>query len=128
MANYYLGLDLGGTNVKAGVTAANGRLVAHVSVPTGSGGKDLAANLVIERMVEAGKMVIKKAGLKMSDVAAAGVLSPGQASLTRGVVYRSANLPLWRNVPIRARVSRGLELPAVLENDANAAAYAEWWA
>jgi predicted NBD/HSP70 family sugar kinase len=38
------------------------------------------------------------------------------------VIIRSANLPLWKNVHLRASVSRGLGLPAVLENDANAAA------
>jgi glucokinase len=128
MPSFYLGLDLGGTNVKAGVTDATGKLLAHVSVSTGSGGKDLAAKLVIERMIDAARQVTQKAGLKLSDVAAVGVLSPGQASLSRGVVYRSANLPLWRNVPLRSKVSKALGLPAVLENDANAAAYGEWWA
>jgi len=56
------------------------------------------------------------------------VLSPGQASLTHGIVYRAANLPLWKNVPLRARISVALGIPAVLENDAHAAAYGEWWA
>jgi glucokinase len=56
------------------------------------------------------------------------VLAPGQASLSRGIVVASANLPLWKNVRIRAKVSKGLGIPAVLENDANAAAYGEFWA
>lgn len=127
MAVFYLGLDLGGTNVKAGVVDATGRLIGHVSVPTGKSDKDLAPAQVIDRMVAAGNQAIGSAGISRNDVAAVGVLAPGQPSLTRGIIIRSANLPLWKNVPLRARVSQGLMIPAVLENDANAAAYGEWW-
>jgi glucokinase len=127
MPAVYLGLDLGGTNIKAGVVDGSGKIVATVSVPTGRSGRDLTSGLVIERMITAGNQAIEKAGVRRENVAAAGVLSPGQASLERGIVFRSANLPLWRNVPLRARVSAGLGMPAVLENDANAAAYGEWW-
>jgi glucokinase len=125
---HYLGLDMGGTNVKAGITDKHGNLIAKLSVPTGKGGRDLAPEKVIARMVEAGRMVIDKAKLKVSDVAAAGVLAPGQARLSQGIVVASANLPLWKNVKIRGKVSKGLGIPAVLENDANAAAFGEWWA
>jgi glucokinase len=127
MARYFLGLDLGGTNVKAGVVDEKGKLLRHLSVPTGSRGADLAAGRVIDRMIAAGERVIRESGVERGEVEAAGVLSPGQASLSRGIVFRSANLPLWKNVRIRAKVSRGLRLPAVLENDANAAAYGEYW-
>jgi glucokinase len=128
MPRYFLGLDLGGTNVKAGVVDERGALLRHLSVPTGTKGRDLAPGPVIDRMVAAGRQVIAEAGVAAGDVAAAGVLAPGQASLSKGIVYRSANLPLWKNVPIRDKISKGLGLPAVLENDANAAAYGEYWA
>ncbi|HVT81002.1 MAG TPA: ROK family protein [Phycisphaerae bacterium] len=128
MEELYLGIDMGGTNVKAGVVDGSGTLLHHVSVPTGKAGKDLAAKPVIARMIEAGRQAIAGANVDRKRVKAVGVLSPGQASLSKGIVYRSANLPLWKNVPLRAEVSAGLGLPAVLENDANAAAYGEWWA
>lgn len=131
MTSYYLGLDLGGTNVKAGVIDSSANLLAHVSVPTASEGKgraSLSARNVITRMIAAGNQAIAQAGLHAGDITAVGVLAPGQASLSKGIVYRSANLPLWKNVRIRAAVSKGLKLPAILENDANAAAYGEWWA
>ena len=128
MPKFYLGLDLGGTNVKAGVVDEHGAMVAQTSVPTGTSPADLSAQRVIARMVEAGSQAIAKSGIARRDMAAVGVLSPGQASLERGIVFRSANLPLWRNVALRKKVSQGLGLRAVLENDANAAAYGEWWA
>jgi len=128
MPPFYLGLDLGGTNVKAGVTDDTGRLITKVSVPTGSKPSDLAPGLVIDRMIAAANQVIGTSGIARSDVAAMGILAPGQASLSKGVIIRSANLPLWKNVHLRAKVARGLNLPGVLENDANAAAYGEYWA
>jgi glucokinase len=128
MPNFFLGLDLGGTNVKAGVVDEHGRIVKQVSVPTGTRGRDLAAPVVISRMVAAATHAVTLADVSRQQVLAVGVLSPGQASLERGIVFRSANLPLWRNVAIRAQISKGLGIPAVLENDANAAAYGEFWA
>jgi glucokinase len=128
MSKFYLGLDLGGTNVKAGVVDDAGQLLHNVSVPTGASPEDLTAQKVIRRMVEAAHQVVDGSGIGRRNVAAVGVLSPGQASLTKGVVLRAANLPLWRNVPLRARISQALGMPAVLENDAHAAAYGEWWA
>lgn len=127
MPKFYLGLDLGGTNVKAGIVDQQGQLLAQVSRPTGGAVGDLTARAVIGSMLEAGQQAIAKSGIPRRQVAAAGVLSPGQASLQRGIVFRSANLPQWRNVPLRQEVSRGLRMPAVLENDANAAAFGEWW-
>ncbi len=128
MGNLFLGLDLGGTNVKAGIVNAEGKLIAKVSTPTGGNSSDLAALKVVETMIKAGHEAIAAAGVKKDDIAAVGVLSPGQASLKEGIVYRSANFPKWRNVKLRSLVSAGLNLPAILENDANAAAYGEFWA
>ena len=128
MPTHYLGLDMGGTNVKAGVTDDSGKLLAHVSVPTGKRGHDLAADKVIARMVEAGNAAIQRAGVNKTDVAGVGILSPGQSNYPKGIVLRASNFPMWRSVPLRAKVSRGLEIPGILENDANAAAYGEWWA
>jgi glucokinase len=127
MPKFYLGLDLGGTNVKAGVIDERGGIRAQVSMSTGSSPADLSAERVIRRMVKSGLLAIDKADLGRHEMTAVGVLSPGLLSLDRGIVLRSPNLPLWRNVALRQRISRGLGLPAVLENDANAAAFGEWW-
>lgn len=128
MRDLFLGLDLGGTNVKAGVTDAKGKLIAKVSTPTGGSGGDLTADKVVSTMIQAGLEAIDAAGVKKKDVASVGILAPGQASLRDGIVFRSANLPKWRNVKIRSLVTKGLGIPGILENDANAAAYGEFWA
>jgi glucokinase len=124
MDSFYLGLDLGGTSVKAGVVNARGKVLAQVSEPTGPE----SADKVIAAMVHAGQRAVTEAGLNIGKITAVGVLSPGQVVIERGVVIRAANFPQWHNVKLRARVTKGLGLPGVMENDAKAAAYGEYWA
>ncbi len=128
MSSFYIGIDLGGTNLKAGVTNNNGQLLAHITVPTGDTPKERAPDNVIARMIAAAEQAITLAKVNRRQIVAAGVAAPGQAFLDKGILHRAANLPLWKDVPLRARISRGLKLPAVLENDANAAAFGEYWA
>ena len=132
MADYFLGLDLGGTNIKAGIVNAAGKLLHSINVPTGRDGdggeENLSPNAVIRRMAAAGERVIAEARVPRKSVAAVGMGSPGQIVTARGVVLRSANLPAWKNTALRGKVSAALKLPATLENDAKAAAFGEWWA
>jgi len=121
MSDLCLGLDLGGTNIKAGVIAENSKLVGKVSVSTGVG-----PDAVIANMIQAAKEAVKTARVAMDAIAAVGIASPGPLSSKRGVVFRSANLPGWLNVPLRERISGALSKPAILENDAKAAAYGEY--
>lgn len=128
MSKYYLGIDLGGTNVKAGLVSPGGELRAQISLPTAEGPDQRAAGPVIARILEAADQVLQKARLSPRQLAAVGIVAPGQASSQRGIVHQSVNFPTWRHVALRARVSAGLGRPAILENDANAAAYGEYWA
>lgn len=119
----FIGIDLGGTNIKAGVVDQVGNVLGKVSVSTGRG-----PDAVIENMARAARGACDRAGVGLSAIAAAGVASPGPLSTAEGVLFRPANLPGFVNVPLRARIGRALGLPTVLENDANAAAYGEFWA
>lgn len=126
MREFYLGLDLGGTAVKAGVVDRAGKLLSAAALPTQADRADVG--LVIASMVRAGREAMDKAGAGMEQVAAVGVAAAGILALGRGVVVRSANLPGWANVPLRKLVGEALGKPAILENDANAAAFGEYWA
>ena len=119
----YMGLDLGGTNIKAGVLDCAGKVISKVSVPTGRG-----PDAVIANMVAAGGEAVRAAGLPLDAITAVGIDSPGPLSTEKGVVIRSANLPGWENVPLRDRISAALGKRAILENDARAAAYGEFFA
>jgi glucokinase len=122
---HFLGLDLGGTNVKAGVTDESGRVVAKLSAPTNV---QAGFDRVCHAMAEAGRQVVGRAKLKLADIAAIGVGSPGLLDFDGGIVLASPNFPDWVNVPLGPRLRDLLGRPTVIENDANAAGYGEFWA
>lgn len=121
---YYLGIDLGGTNIKAGVVTQAGTSLSRVSVPTEANrGPDAG----VENMVRAGQDALKAAGLKIDDVAGVGLATPGTMDIPGGMLLNPPNLPGWDDFPVRQRVADGLKKQTVLQNDANAAAYGEFW-
>jgi glucokinase len=122
---YYLGLDLGGTNIKAGIVDDQGRILAKLSRPTGA---EHGPAAVIDAMVDSGQCAAREAGLKLSAVSRVGIGSPGPLDFDLGMVKAAPNMPGWHDVPLRDRIAQGLGRPAVLENDANAAAFGEFWA
>ncbi|MGC8559940.1 MAG: ROK family protein [Phycisphaerae bacterium] len=123
MEKRYIGIDLGGTNIKAGVITETGKIVSKASVATGSGPQQ-----VIERMSHAAKQAVTEGRLQMRDIEAVGIASPGPLSSEQGIVIRTANLPGWHHVPVRDMISQALKRPAFLENDAKSAAYGEFTA
>jgi glucokinase len=125
MADLYVGVDLGGTNIKAGLLDPSARVIASQSIPTkAEGGPDV----VIDRICRIICQTAELGGVKLADVAAVGVGSPGTMDIPAGVVLDPPNLPGWKDVPLIARISAQVGVRCVLENDANAAAWGEFWA
>ncbi|QEH33044.1 Glucokinase [Aquisphaera giovannonii] len=121
---YYLGIDLGGTNIKAGVVDDAGKALSSVSVETlAEHGPDSG----IDRLAEAAGRAVGESGIPWADVAGVGLGSPGTMDLSRGVLLEPSNLPGWDQFPIRDRLAERLQKRTVLENDANAAALGEHW-
>lgn len=119
----YIGLDLGGTNIKVGVLNSSGKLLSKVSVPTQRG-----PEVVIANMISAARKAVDQAGVDLNAIAAMGIASPGSLDIDAGMVLHCTNLPGWDNVPLRNRIAEALGAPAILENDARAAAYGEFFA
>ncbi len=121
---YFIGIDLGGTNIKAGIVDDLGRSLAWLSVPTDvpKGPEDASA-----RMGKAALQVAEKAGVVISDIARVGLGSPGTMDIPAGKLLEPANLKGWEYFPLRDRVSHHCGLPVTFANDANAAAYGEFW-
>lgn len=118
----YVGIDLGGTNIAAGVVDENGKILAQGSVPT----KAIRPNEeYAEDMVMLAKKVIADAGLNISDIKAIGVGAPGSIDSKNGKVYDSENLGM-DDFAMAEYIEKGTGLPVYLENDANAAAYGEY--
>jgi len=123
MSKRYIGVDLGGTNLKLGVVSAEGEILARLSVPTeAEGGPDH----VLDRMAEAVRRLAGEAGLGLDEIAAVGVGVPGPVDTATGVVRFAPNLPGWTNIPFRDALQARLGCTVVPENDANAAAYGEF--
>jgi len=122
-AQHTIGIDLGGTNIKGGVVDAGGKLLLRDSIETLA---DRGFQDVFNRLVDFVDRLIRDAGLTKSNVAAIGYGTPGPGAYRRGLIYASANLPGWTNIPLRERFSDATGLPVTLDNDANAAAFGEF--
>lgn len=120
----FFGIDVGGTNIKVGFVADSGRVLGATSFPT------RAERPVVEsiaRIVEVYQDLIRTLGIRADGVVAAGIGTPGPIDIHGGMIHQPSNLPGWWNFPIRAAIREGLSLPVTFTNDANAAAFGEYW-
>jgi glucokinase len=122
---FYLGIDLGGTNIKSGVVDDDGRPVSSVSIETHA---DRGPEAGLNNLAEAGRLAVQASGLSWHEITGVGLGSPGTMDIPAGMLLEPPNLPGWDNLPIRDRLAERLGKPTVLQNDANAAAYGEYWA
>ena len=119
-----IGVDLGGTNLRTALLSEDGDILdkrkeaSHAS----DGWKKVVARLIdnISRQRE----IAVKQGLF---VTAVGVGAPGIIKMDKGVVVKSPNFPDWNNLPLKEELEKVLQIPVVIENDANAAALGEQW-
>jgi len=126
MANpLFVGLDVGGSAMKAGVVDDSGKSLGSVSLPTEA---HRGQEFGLERMCESIRQAVAAANLKMSSIAAIGVATPGTMDIPGGMILDPPNLKPWRNVPVRDYVQKKFKLPTAFQNDANAAALGEFWA
>lgn len=121
---YFLGVDVGGTNIKIGLVDQRGRTLGFASIDTRA---DQEAQQAIERSAVACQQIAQQAGVDWSDVAAAGLGTPGPMSLAEGCLLNPSNLPAWHNFYARQALEKALGKPVSFINDANAAALGEAW-
>lgn len=119
---YRIGIDLGGTNIAAGIVDDNYKIIAKGSVPTKP---DREPELIIKDMGELCNNLIKEARISVNEIEYAGIATPGTANRDAGVVEYANNLPFVK-FPIAAVLKKYLDVKTVhIENDANAAAKGE---
>ena len=123
----YIGVDLGGTNIKAGVVDDEGRIIRQASIPTGHPRGEKA---ICDDIVALSKRLLEESGFSLNQVAAIGIGSPGTMNPDTGTVIYGNNLD-WKDVPLKQYVSEGFgenSPPVYIENDANVAAFGELYA
>ena len=114
------GIDLGATKILSVVVSRSGRLLAEDLRPTeGRDGPDA----VIANMIASLRQAVASAG--GGQLAAIGIDAPGPVEYARGIITSPPNLPGWHDVPLASIFEKEFGVPCVLENDANAAAFAE---
>lgn len=118
---YYIGVDIGGTNLKACVVSESGVIISESSIPTGA---DRPQNIVLQDILKVVNDSIKGAEIDAKEIKAVGVGSPGMIDSETGTVIYNNNLG-WREFHIGPMMSEALKLPVRLENDADAAALGE---
>ena len=121
----FVGLDVGGTSMKAGVVDDSGKPLGSVSLPTEA---HRGQEFGLDRMCESIRQAIAAVGLKIGDISAIGVATPGTMDIPAGLILDPPNLKPWQNVPVRDHVQKAFKMPTAFQNDANAAAYGEFWA
>lgn len=122
-SGYTIGIDLGGTNIAAGVVDTETfKIVAQCSIKTRS---ERPAEQVIDDMAAVAKEAAEKAGISMEQVLWVGVGAPGTANKASGCIEYSNNLN-WHDVPLVKLLEDRLSCKVIIENDANAAAYGEY--
>ena len=119
----YVGVDIGGTNLKAGLVDENGNLLATQKMKVAS---------IVDReglawtVASLAQELAGAAGVPMGEVASVGVGVPGTVDIRAGSIAYTCNLPL-RDVPLRKLFHKYLNIPLYIENDANCAALAEYY-
>ncbi|OQY89072.1 MAG: hypothetical protein B6D39_10170 [Anaerolineae bacterium UTCFX2] len=122
---HFIGIDMGGTNIKTGIVDLSAGEVVHASVtPTlGRLGHEAVMGRIADQILE----TIQEGGFSTADIGGVGVGVPGVLDLDQGLVLFLPNLPgNWRNVALRRTLEAKTGLPAALLNDARAITYGEW--
>ncbi len=119
---YYLGIDLGGTNIAIGLVDENLKIVLKDKVPTGA---SRPTSDIMDDMAALCKSIVQRFGISFDEVACAGIAAPGSVDPENGIVRYSNNIKM-QNYPIADELRKRIPVKKIyLENDANAAALAE---
>ena len=119
---YYLGIDLGGTNIAVGIVDEQYNIITKDKVPTL---KNRKIDEIMDDMANLCTSLVKRANLTFDDIAYAGIAAPGSVHPKKGIVRYSNNVKM-ENYAISDELKKRIPLKKIyLENDANAAALAE---
>ena len=118
-----VGVDVGGTNLKAALLDENGQVIAEDSSSTPI---NRGADSVIDAIVELIWMVADAGSCSAKQLTAIGVGAPGVIDFDHGIVLKAPNISGWTDLPLGDRLRQATGRPVVVENDANAAAFGEY--
>jgi glucokinase len=117
-------VDLGGTHLRTAVVDRTGTIHFRAKQKTPSG---KTAQEIVDAIVTAARECDRQSAAAGQTVDAISVVAPGTINVTTGSIIKAPNLPFLSGFKLAAALTRGLQRPAIVENDANAAAVGEMW-
>lgn len=121
MGKYFIGVDLGGTNIAAGVVGGDHKVISRDKRKTKAAGGE---ERVIERITKTVLGAIEEAKLKKADIGGVGIGAPGAIDIDKGVVINAVNLR-WNDFPLAEVLKKELDLPVTVDNDVNVGTWGE---
>jgi glucokinase len=118
---YYVGIDLGGTNIAGGIVNDDGEIIKSKSIPTK---RERSASEILKDMAFVANSLIEEAGLKEEEVAYIGIGSPGSIDSKNCIIMYANNLN-FRRVNVKEEMRKYTKLPIYMDNDANCAGLGE---
>ncbi len=122
--SYFVGVDVGGTKVAAGLVDSSG-VIAHQTRQPMAASDAMAGLAAVTSTINAVISATETDTAMHGAIAGIGICAPGPLDPRTGVVVNPPNLPGWRNFPLAAEISKVYRLPVHVDNDGNAAALAE---
>jgi len=120
----YVGVDLGGTNVRSGLVDEDGAILNRDERKTRAReSAEAPLNQIVDSITEA----VRGWSADISDISGIGIGSPGPLSAKEGKILRAGNLPHWINFPLAAKVKEKTGVETYIQNDGNVFALGEWW-
>lgn len=119
---YYVGIDLGGTNIAVGIVTEDGKIIAKKSVKTLA---DRFFEEIIADMAECTLALLSENNISLDQVKSIGIGSPGSLNTEDGILVYANNFKHGRNVRMRALLQKYIDKPVYIGNDANVAALGE---
>ena len=121
---YYIGVDLGGTNIASGVVDENYNIIAQKSIPTNC---PRTAEEIADDIAKTIFELLDSTNISQSQICWVGIGTPGSVNSKSGVIERAHNLGFC-DTPLKKLIEDRLHIQCYIENDANAAAYGEFLA
>ena len=125
MHKYILGFDIGGTKCAVNLAAVNNgiELIDKINFPTET---EKGFKNTLDNLISSGREIIKRNNIS-ENIMAIGISCGGPLDTKTGSVFSPPHLPGWDNIPICGILSQEFNIPAYLQNDANACALVEWY-
>jgi len=120
----YVGVDLGGTNVRSGLVDKDGNILARDERKTLA---RESAEAPVTQIADSITAVVEKGGAALPQIRGIGIGSPGPLSSKEGKILKAGNLPHWENFPLAAVIKERLGPDVHIQNDATVFALGEWW-